>query len=172
MPFNDLTPWNWFKRKAITEDRSRVLTYPDRDLDVGYGDFAKNTSKLPSRFQCPPNKNGVCLDPKLSFADLKKHYEITFDLPGIKEGGIAIVLKNDIISIKGERKYYKKILGIKRKLTIEKFERSFLVPKNVNLEKISAVYADPVLTIRLLKQKIAKDNSIKIPLVIKQKPGK
>jgi len=172
MPFNDLTPWNWFKRKTIAEDRARVLTFPDRELEVGSGDFAKNMSKNAAKFQRPPTKNSACLDPKLSFSDLKRHYEITFELPGIKEGGITIILKNDIISIKGERKYYKKLLGIKRKLSVEKFERSFLVPKNVNREKIIAVYEDPTLIIKLLKQKISDDHAVKIPVTIHRKAGK
>lgn len=96
----------------------------------------------------------------------KDAYEITVELPGVKREDIDISLKDQVLSVKGE----------KRTKTEKKegatyfcerqygaFQRSFRLPSDAALDKIEASFADGVLTLRVPRQSKA-ENAQKIAI--------
>jgi HSP20 family protein len=91
--------------------------------------------------------------------------EIVFacDVPGLKHEDVEVTLENDVLTIKGQRRYQgqeKDRVWLGR--SYGAFARSFTLPDGVDPEKMSAELADGVLTIRVPKHPKAKPRRISI----------
>ncbi|MGH9794314.1 MAG: Hsp20/alpha crystallin family protein, partial [Candidatus Acidiferrales bacterium] len=78
---------------------------------------------------------------------------------------IDIRIENNTLSIRGERKFEKKV-SEENYLRVERaygsFSRSFALPNTVNAEQINAEYRNGVLTVTLPKREEAKPRQIKV----------
>jgi HSP20 family protein len=73
------------------------------------------------------------------------------ELPGVEKNDIAIDVKNNVLTLKGERSTEetdKKENWYRRERVSGSFTRSFELPDDVDPEKISADYKDGVLKLR------------------------
>jgi HSP20 family protein len=91
--------------------------------------------------------------------------EVVFvcDVPGVKQEDLEVTVENDVLTIKGARKFEAKedeqvMLG----RAYGSFTRSFTLPDYVDDTKLSAELADGVLMIRIPKQAKAKPRRIQI----------
>ena len=87
------------------------------------------------------------------------------DLPDVKPEELDIRVENNILTIRGERKFEKKV-DEKNYLRVERsygsFARSFSLANTVNSEAIKADYRDGVLTLTIPKREEAKPKQIKV----------
>src|SRR5258705_10292638 len=87
------------------------------------------------------------------------------DLPDVKPEELDIRVENNILTIRGERKFEKKV-DEKNYLRVERaygsFARSFSLANTVNSEAIKADYQDGVLTLSIPKREEAKPKQIKV----------
>ncbi len=87
------------------------------------------------------------------------------DLPDVKPEDLDIRVENNILTIRGERKFEKKV-DEKNYLRVERsygsFTRSFSLANTVNSEAIKADYKDGVLTLTIPKREEAKPKQIKV----------
>ncbi|CAO2816645.1 unnamed protein product [Amaranthus hypochondriacus] len=91
-------------------------------------------------------------------ADVKEYpnsYQFIIDMPGLKSADIKVQVEDDnVLVISGERKREEEKEGVKyirMERRIGKFMRKFVLPENANMEKISAVCQDGVLTVSVEK---------------------
>ena len=105
----------------------------------------------------------------LPFANLAKKEDSAFhvevDLPGVKKEDIDIKIEDDILVVSAVR-YHKNELTKDDYYIYEssfgKLERRFVVPENIDSEKVEANYKDGRLEIELQKTEKAKPKSISI----------
>src|SRR5437667_9264767 len=87
------------------------------------------------------------------------------DLPDVKPEDLDIRVENNILTIRGERKFEKKV-DEKNYLRVERsygsFARSFSLANTVNSEAIKADYRDGVLTLTIPTREEAKPKQIKV----------
>jgi HSP20 family protein len=87
------------------------------------------------------------------------------DLPDVEPKDLDIRVENNILSIRGERKFESKVSQDKY-LRVERvygsFSRSFSLANTVNSEAIKADYHNGVLTLIVPKREEAKPKQIKI----------
>ena len=94
-------------------------------------------------------------------------YHVDADLPGVKKEDIKIDVKDNVITISGER-YHKEELKEEDYHRVEtsfgKFERSFTLPKGADAENITASNKDGVLEVVIpkLKSETKKAKKIKV----------
>lgn len=94
-------------------------------------------------------------------------YHLEIDLPGVKKEDISVNIDENVLSIAGERrakeeveeKHYYKVESL-----YGKFERSFTLPENVDLEDIHAQSQDGVLEVVIPKLKVSKAEPKKIDI--------
>jgi len=87
------------------------------------------------------------------------------DLPDVDPKGLDIRVENNLLTIRGERKFEKKsnegnYLRVER--AYGSFARSFSLASTVNSEAIKADYQNGVLTLSLPKREEAKPKQIKV----------
>src|SRR5258705_6446594 len=96
------------------------------------------------------------------------------DLPDVKPEDLDIRVENNILTIRGERKFEKKV-DEKNYLRVERsygsFTRSFSLANTVNSEAIKADYKDGVLTLTIPKREEAKPKQIKVNVGIQAAAG-
>ena len=87
------------------------------------------------------------------------------DLPEVDPKDLDIRVENNILTIRGERKFEKKV-NEENYLRVERaygsFSRSFSLANTVNSEAIKADYQNGVLTLTVPKREEAKPKQIKV----------
>jgi HSP20 family protein len=87
------------------------------------------------------------------------------DLPAVDPKDLDVRVENNILTIRGERKFEKKV-NESNHLRVERaygaFSRSFSLANTVNSEAIKAGYHDGVLTLTVPKREEAKPKQIRV----------
>lgn len=103
--------------------------------------------------------------PNVNISENEDAYLIELDLPGIKKENVKINVKDKMLEIEGERKSEeekKDINWIRKEVFLGKFQRSFSLPEDVNMDKIDAKFSEGVLQVSLLKKEETKPKEIAI----------
>ncbi|MGA7351792.1 MAG: Hsp20/alpha crystallin family protein [Acidobacteriaceae bacterium] len=90
---------------------------------------------------------------------------LKLEVPGMKESDLDIQLENNVLTVKGERKFEKEekeenFHRIERRYG--SFYRSFTIPSTVNPDSVKASYEAGVLKVELEKRAEAKPKQIKV----------
>ena len=103
--------------------------------------------------------------PTTDISETDDSYEVRAELPGIPKDDIHISVKDNVLSIKGEKrqenedesKTYKRI-----ERRYGTFERNFTLPPKVDTDNIKAKFNDGVLTLSIPKPEEVKPKEIPI----------
>lgn len=103
--------------------------------------------------------------PRVDIYETKDSYMVSADVPGIKKEDIDIDFKDNILTVRGEKKFEEKsdkdnYVRVERKYG--KFVRSFSLSDNVEAGKIKASYKDGVLEIKIPKREEAATKPVKV----------
>ena len=103
--------------------------------------------------------------PAVDISESAHELVVKADLPEVKPEELDIRVENNILTIRGERKFEKKV-DEKNYLRVERsygsFSRRFSLASTVNSEAIKADYKDGVLTLTIPKREEAKPKQIKV----------
>ena len=87
-----------------------------------------------------------------------------FDVPGVKKEDINITLERGVLAVKGARRFESG--AAKEQLLLGRsygtFDRSFSLPDNLDVDKLSATLTDGVLAIEIPRLQNAKPRRIEI----------
>jgi HSP20 family protein len=145
-----------FGRRSGSPDVFRSL---QREIDQVFNDFWRGMPVLADR------GNGGMGSVKINVAETEKQFEVTAELPGVDPKDIDIQLKDDILTIKGERKSEKEDKQKNYHLIEQSygsFERSFSLPAEVQSDKVEASFDKGVLKITLPKSPESQPKTKKI----------
>jgi len=103
--------------------------------------------------------------PAVDIYETENELVLKADLPYINEKDLDIRVENNMLTVRGERKFEQKVkednyLRIER--TYGAFSRSFGLPNTVNTEAIKAEYKNGVLTVELPKRAESKPKQVKV----------
>ena len=103
--------------------------------------------------------------PAVDIYETERELVVKADLPDVDSKDLDIRVENNILTIRGERKFESKVTEDKY-LRVERaygsFSRSFSLANTVNSEAIKADYQNGVLTLNIPKREEAKPKQIKI----------
>jgi HSP20 family protein len=103
--------------------------------------------------------------PAVDLREEEGQYVIEADMPGMKREDIEIHVENNVLSIRGERKFEaesQKETYHRIERAYGRFTRSFTLPSRVEAEKISATYRDGILQLVVPKAEESKPKRISI----------
>jgi HSP20 family protein len=103
--------------------------------------------------------------PAVDIYETENELVIKADLPDLSEKDIDVRVENNMLTIRGERKYDQTVkednyLRVER--SYGSFSRSFSLPNTVKSEAIQASYKNGVLKVELPKRSDAKPKQVKI----------
>src|SRR2546423_12114950 len=103
--------------------------------------------------------------PAVDIYETEQELVVKADLPDVDPKDLDIRVENNLLTIRGERKFEKKVseenyLRVER--TYGAFSRSFSLPNTVNAEAIHAEYKNGVLTVNLPKREESKPRQVKV----------
>ena len=103
--------------------------------------------------------------PAVDIYETEHELVVKADLPDVKPEDLDLRVENNILTIRGQRKFEKKV-NEDNYLRVERaygsFSRSFSLANTVNSEAIKADYQDGVLTLSVPKREEAKPKQIKV----------
>lgn len=103
--------------------------------------------------------------PSVDIYETEQELVVKTDLPDVNPKELDIRVENNILTIRGERKFEKK-MNEENYLRVERsygsFARSFTLSNTVNAEAIKADYQNGVLTLTIPKREEAKPKQIKV----------
>lgn len=105
------------------------------------------------------------LTPSLDVVDGKDEVKVHVELPGIAKEDVEISLKDDLLTIRGEKKEKKEEKGENRyymERSYGTFARTIKLPASVKADEVKASYKDGVLEITLPKAEEAKTREIHV----------
>lgn len=113
-------------------------------------------------------ENGIStFKPTVSTREGEFAYHVEVDVPGVKKEDISIDIKENNLVISGERSFKEERQEkdyYKVESSYGKFQRSFALPENVDVENIEASCADGVLEVVLPKLKVETNEARKITI--------
>lgn len=74
-------------------------------------------------------------------------FELEIPIVGVKKADISVTVEDNVLNIKWDRKISKKYLG----LPDGEFNESFKLGKTIDVENISSIYVDGILTVTIPK---------------------
>lgn len=138
----DITPWR--ELEELPQRFARLMREP-----------------LFSEFVTTP----VTFSPAVNIAEKDAELVITVELPGMKKDEVEIQLEEGVLTIKGEKKEEKEEKTPRMHVwerSYGSFERSFTLPRYVDVDKISAEFKDGVLNIHVPKLEQVKGKKVDI----------
>src|SRR5580693_8430775 len=103
--------------------------------------------------------------PAVDIYETEHELVVKADLPEVDSKDLDIRVENNLLTIRGDRKFEKKV-NEENYLRVERaygsFSRSFSLSNTVNAEAIKADYQDGVLTLTIPKREEAKPKQIKV----------
>ena len=134
-------------------------------------DIEKQLNKLGKDIQdfveriVPLEDRGHDFSPACDIVESEQEYKIMLDLPGLSKKEINIALKDQVLTVKGERTEElaegESFRRQERRQGV--FSRSFALPEDVNTAETEAKFRSGVLTISMPKSEIAT-NAKSIPI--------
>lgn len=163
MAWKDLITWNRKKHQQVQPEMQYPVATLHREIDSLFDDFFRGFDRFPSL----PFKEGKLADfsPKINVSENDEEIEVTAEVPGMDQNEVEVNLRNDMLTIKGEKKQEKEEKD-KEYYHVERsygsFYRSLQLPCEVEEDKVKASFKKGVLKINLPKSKEAKENVRKI----------
>ena len=137
---------------------------PFREMD----EFFKGFTPMFGRWPAARTSEGAYeFMPLADIVEHEKEYLIKLDLPEVPKEEVKVLVEEGVLTVKGERKVEKEVKGEKLHRTERfygAFERSFVLPEDVDPKLIKAESKDGVLTIHMPKSAVPKTRPLAITI--------
>lgn len=95
--------------------------------------------------------------PNVDIGETPEEIFVVAEFTGVKKEDLKVTKEDDIITISGNKKKEKEGEYLLEEIKQGDFSRSFMLPENVDKEKIQAEFKDGILKIRMpKKEKVSK----------------
>lgn len=159
MPHRDLAPRREPRLRPFAAD---PLTAMRRDMSRLMDDL---WSPAESRAFAPPAAGDVW--PSLEVKETDQAYEVTAELAGLEQKDVQLQLRDNILTLSGERRDERRETDDGRfytERTYGRFERSIPFDHEVDADKVQATFRNGVLNISLPKNPRAGDKTRRIEI--------
>lgn len=162
-----LTRWNPFRTSSELESWSPLTRWnPLREMERMQSEMERLFNE--GMMALPRGEEAMTLaewSPVVDISEDDKEFLVKAELPEVKKEDVKVTVKDNVLTLCGERKAEKEEKG-KKYHRIERsygsFERSFTVPEAISTAKISSEFKDGLLTVHLPKDPNAQPKATEI----------
>ncbi len=160
--FRSLMP---FGGRTLPADRDDPFGALQREMNRLFDDMLRGVPRAPAG---APERGAIAnWSPDINVKETPTEVELTADLPGLDQKDVEVTLKDDVLTIKGERKAEKTEKGDNWQImerSYGAFQRSIALPYAVDPEAVIATFDKGVLHVKLPKPAEVKSAEKKIPI--------
>ena len=137
-----------------------LMIHPNRvarELDSMFNNFLSG-SNMGTQYDCD-------FMPRVNIRETKDDVALTFEVPGMKKEDIKVTVKENVLTVSGERKEVveeNEQTFVRNEILTGSFSRSFTLPESVDTDKITADYKQGMLEIKLAKKEAVKPKEIEV----------
>ena len=139
---------------------------PIREMN-DFRDRFSQLNNILNNMDGPKSNSFTSFTPAVNTREGEFAYHVEVDLPGVKKEDIDISINDRVVTLAGTR-HISKELKEKDYYKVEseygKFERSFSLPENIDVENIHAETTDGILEVIIPKLEIVADKPHKIEI--------
>ena len=164
MANRDLTPWTGGGLTPFGRDPFASFR---REMDRLFDDFFTPAPAEGRNFGAPAAQAAAIMRPSIDVDETDQAYTVTAELPGLSEKDIQLNLRENTLTISGEKKSERnEAQGGRRysERSFGRFERSIPFPAEVDADRVDAAFRDGVLTVTLPKNEKAQDKTRRIEI--------
>lgn len=133
----------------------------DRFFDDMWQDPFRRFFRAPSLFELSDSEL-LHWHPTADIHETDNEFIVQMDLPGITKKDVKVSIDDNVLTIRGERNRETTEDYRVQERYYGKFERSFVLPRNVDSNSVDAEFKDGVLTVHIQKQEASRAKQIKI----------
>ena len=152
----------WTKKRGLTE------AYNARnEIDQLIDGLFRDNWMFPFRGDAEKRLGQASIMPRSDISETKQSFEISMELPGLRESDVDISIDGNVLTVKGEKKHEEKQEKkdyFYSERSYGAFERSVRLPDSAKVDAISATFNNGVLEIKIPKKAIASSGPKKIQL--------
>ncbi len=132
------------------------------EMDRLFDRFGFGVPSFSRMFMTPPGFTAPVFGvpaPAVEICEDDAAWRLTVELPGMSDADVQVVLADDVLTLRGEKKQEREESGKNFHLSERSygsFSRSFTLPDGVDREGIGAAFAKGLLTVTLPKKPEAK----------------
>ena len=161
MDFKDLIPFGR-ERRTVPVQRDRG----EHPMDTFQREFNRLFDDF---FRAPALAGGgdgaLATLPRVDVSESERGYEITAELPGIEEKDVELMLADNVLTIRGEKKAEREQKDTNYYLSERaygSFRRAIPLPTEIDEDKVEARFKNGVLTVLLPKSPAAQARARRI----------
>jgi HSP20 family protein len=161
MANRELTPWN---RGGLTPFGRDPFSSFRHEMDRLFDDFFAPVTGEGRNFTTPAQAAAL-IRPSIDVDETEQAYRVSAELPGLTEKDVELNLRDNVLTISGEKRTEREEEKGGRRYaerTFGRFERTIPFPTEVDAERIDAVFRNGVLTVTLPKSEKAQDKTRRI----------
>jgi HSP20 family protein len=185
MNLEKLKPWNWFKHEeganggrqvpvsrqqagGMPLDRGGSLLSLHRDMDRWFEDAFRSFGMpdMPASKIADTGMSGF-FRPRIDVSGDDNCYEINLDVPGLNESDLTLEVKDDVLTIKGQKeersenkdKHYYRV-----ERSFGSFQRTLALPDDANADEIKANLDKGVLKLEIPRRAAVKEDVKRISI--------
>jgi HSP20 family protein len=102
--------------------------------------------------------------PSVNIRETEKEFFVELAAPGLTKKDFKVAIENGMLTISAEKKFEKEEKEkefTRKEFSFTNFSRTFMLPENINEDKIEAHYEDGILKLQLLKKVVEKVKPVK-----------
>jgi HSP20 family protein len=150
-----LMPFSWNTDVARRDDGD-PFTLMQKEINRMFSEFGRGW---------PARLTDGDVSPRLDVAETDSAIEVTAELPGIDEKDVDVMLRDDVLTIRGEKKSEREEKKTDYHLverSFGQFSRSIRLPFAADSEAVKAHFAKGLLKVTIAKPAEAKEKTVKI----------
>ena len=152
-----LIPFSWNTDDARREDGDPFVAM-QKEINRMFSEFGRGW---------PARLSDGEVSPRIDVAETDAAIEVTAELPGIDEKDVDVVLRDDVLTIRGEKKSEREEKKADFHLverSFGSFARSIRLPFEADSEAVKANFAKGLLKVTIAKPALVKEKTVKIPV--------
>ena len=164
MNVRDLIPWNRDQGRGMmtpASDVSSPFVTLHREMNRLFDDVFRGVDRdVPQLF-------GRANWPNIDLAETDTEYKVTAELPGLEEKDVELTLRDNALTISGEKRDEREEKNEGRYYAerfVGRFSRTIPLPVEVDADKVGAAFKNGVLTVVLPKSEQARETAKRIPI--------
>ena len=165
MPIRNLLPSVWRRSEVpVLREEGDPFSALRREMNRIFDDFYRGFDLVP--FAGAEERLGF-FTPAVDVVEGKKDITVKVELPGLDEKDVEVLLSDDVLTIRGEKKQEKEESTgdyYRMERTYGRFERAIPLPENVDPAGIEAKFKKGVLSIQMPKRAEIEDKAKKIEI--------